>query len=62
MLPGLQSTIAMDVKHFVSPSKEVRYREEEEVTFEKLLEPYQPLPIPEEDNPEVPLLKLYVQQ
>ena len=38
----------MGVKHFVSPSVE----EEEEVTFEQLLEPYQPLPILEVDDSE----------
>ena len=38
-----QSTFAMDVKHFISPSEEV-IEEEEKVTFEQLLEPYQSLP------------------
>ena len=33
----------MDVKHFISPSEEV-VEEEEKVTFEQLLEPYQSLP------------------
>ena len=36
MRPGDQSSLALDVKHFISPSEEV-IEEEEKVTFEQLL-------------------------
>ena len=74
MRPGLSTTLAADVQHFITPSEEVIV-EEEEVTIELLVDQYLPAVIPEEDDSEVPrrvwgtearealsLLKLYVQQ
>ena len=73
--PRHHSTLATDVQYFVSPIEEDIEEGDMEVTLEQLLEPYQPLVIPEEDDSEVPptiwgneardalaLLKLYVQQ
>ena len=51
--PGHRYSLTSEVKHFVSPSEAV-IGEEVEFTFEQLLGPYIPLPIPEEDTSEVP--------
>ena len=53
--PGHHSSLTSEVKHFVSPSEAV-IEEVVELTFELLLEPYIPLPIPEEDDSEVPCI------
>ena len=50
--PGHRYSLTSEVKHFVSLSESV-IGEEVELTFEQLLEPYIPLPIPEEDSSEV---------
>lgn len=51
MRPG---TVATDVTHFVSPSEEAT--QEDEVSLEQLLKPYQQPAVPEKDDSEVPCI------